>query len=97
MGWLRRPKDVKCEVHAYHWPPIQVVDWHHIWPLGMGGPDVVGNKVFVCPNGHRNIHEAILALKRGEKPIGTKKEIALAQRGHDESKGSKPTSQEPSP
>jgi hypothetical protein len=80
----KRPKDPKCEVHKYHWPPIRVVDWHHIWPLGMGGPDTVGNRVFVCPNGHRNIHEAIDALRRNVEPVGTRQEVALARRGYAE-------------
>jgi hypothetical protein len=51
-----------CQVHTHRdWTPL---DSHHIWPKGMGGPDVPANRVVVCPNGHGAIHEYIRRLIR---------------------------------
>lgn len=73
----------KCAVHKYHWPPITVVDDHHIFPKEYGGPDIAANKVAVCPNGHRNIHEYILAALHhyGDQVKVTKKEKYYADLG----------------
>jgi len=73
-----------CVVHAYHWPPVTDPDTHHIIPLAHGGPDVPDNEVVICPNGHRNIHEALRAMLAGKPvPKVTRKERRLAQRGYD--------------
>lgn len=53
-----------CECRADHRPAPLDGEWHHIWPLGMGGPDVVSNRVFLCPTAHTNVH-AILRLMVG--------------------------------
>lgn len=45
-----------CQVHGDHRPRVGDVEVHHIWPKGMGGPDVPGNKVSICPTGHTNVH-----------------------------------------
>jgi hypothetical protein len=74
----------QCQVHRYHRPPVRETEVHHIWPLGMGGPDAPGNKVRVCPTGHANIHRALRALRKGERPKGTRQEVALARRGYAE-------------
>lgn len=37
---------------------------HHIWPLGMGGPDVPDNWVWVCPTTHTNTHEILREVCR---------------------------------
>jgi hypothetical protein len=56
----RMPVGVLCLVHAHRaWVPIEQ---HHVWPLGMGGPDEPGNRISVCPNGHYMIHEFIRQL-----------------------------------
>jgi len=73
-----------CSVHSYHWPPSLAVDEHHVWPLGMGGPDVAANKIWVCPTGHRNIHASLNLLLQGIDPIGTKKEIHFAGHGYSQ-------------
>jgi hypothetical protein len=73
-----------CDVHGEHRPGLTVCDVHHIWPQGEGGPDVAANRVNVCPTGHRNIHEALNALKKGKTPPKVaRKELALAQLGWD--------------
>jgi hypothetical protein len=51
-------RDVKmgtdCQVHTHEgWVPINA---HHVWPLGMGGPDIAANKVNLCMNGHGQVH-----------------------------------------
>ncbi len=50
-----------CAIHADHRPEPYDVEVHHVWPLGMGGPDVKANVVPVCPTGHTNVH-ALLRL-----------------------------------
>ena len=43
-----------CVVHRHtSWVPLER---HHVWPLGMGGPNVDANKITVCANGHYSIH-----------------------------------------
>ena len=64
----RMPMGMACAVHAHRsWVPIER---HHVWPLGMGGPDVAANKVAVCANGHYAVHEFMDRLIRtaGEVP-----------------------------
>lgn len=51
----------RCLCQADHRPDPLGGEWHHIWPVGMGGPDVAANLVFVCPTTHTNVH-AILRL-----------------------------------
>lgn len=72
-----------CLVHGYHWPrPLETVR-HHVWPLGMGGPDAPHNIVMICDTGHRNVHHLLTLLIKG-KPIPRKahrNEIAIAGRG----------------
>lgn len=49
-----------CAVHKHDsWVPTEN---HHIWPEGMGGPDIPANKIKVCCNGHYEIHEFIRQL-----------------------------------
>ena len=58
----RMPMGTGCAVHRHReWVPIER---HHVWPLGMGGPDVESNKVSVCANAHYAIHEVIARLIR---------------------------------
>lgn len=72
-----------CVVHRYHWPPVQRTVRHHVWPLGMGGPDTAANLVNVCDTGHYSIHGALDALMRGEPPKGTREERRQAGIGFD--------------
>lgn len=68
----------QCGVHKYHWPPVRETVLHHMWPLGMGGPDAPKNIIRICPTGHANVHRAIRAVIRDVKPVGTRAELALA-------------------
>jgi hypothetical protein len=69
----------QCAVHRYHWPPVRETVLHHMWPLGMGGPDVPANLVRICPTGHSNVHRAVRAIIRNVKPEGTRAELNLAR------------------
>lgn len=72
----------QCEIHRYHWPPVLETEVHHVWPQGMGGPDVAENRVRICPQGHTNIHVVLRALARGRAaPKATRRERQLAVRG----------------
>lgn len=75
-----------CTVHKSHAPRQFLVEYHHIQPLGMGGPDIDSNKVAVCVGGHMNVHALLADLIRGGvmRKGGTKTERALAQQGFDE-------------
>ncbi len=53
-----------CQVHKDHKPFSHVNHRHHVWPLGMGGPDTEDNIVVVCPTGHMNIHHLIDEYRR---------------------------------
>lgn len=74
-----------CVVHGQHRPVVRETELHHVWPKGMGGPDVKANKIAICPTGHANVHRAMRKLIDG-LPVkvtvdGTKTEIELAHSG----------------
>jgi hypothetical protein len=41
-------------------------EYHHLHPLGEGGPDTRENQVWVCPTTHTNVHELLRLLKQWE-------------------------------
>ena len=45
-----------CLVHKVHNPRVNDTEVHHIFPRGLGGPDVPANKVAICGTGHNNVH-----------------------------------------
>lgn len=48
------------EIHAY-------IEVHHIWPKGWGGPDIDSNKIPLCGNCHRLVHEILEECVRQQK------------------------------
>lgn len=50
-----------CECVANHNPNPMELHRHHIWPTGMGGPDIEWNLVWLCPTSHVNVHELLRA------------------------------------
>lgn len=56
----------KCICVANHNPNPMELNRHHIWPLGMGGPDTEENTVWLCPTAHANVHELLRAYIRYE-------------------------------
>lgn len=59
-----------CLCVTEHRPEPLDGEWHHVWPLGMGGPDVALNRVYICPTTHTNAHE-ILAIMVKRKRVVT--------------------------
>jgi hypothetical protein len=56
----RMPMGLTCVVHTHRsWVPVEQ---HHVWPVGMGGPNVASNKISVCANAHYSIHEFLRQL-----------------------------------
>lgn len=51
--------DRACPCRATHSPHPLELERHHVWPLGMGGPDLDLNVAWVCPTTHTNIHELL--------------------------------------
>lgn len=56
-----------CAVHTHdEWVPTNE---HHVWPLGMGGPDAPANRVTLCMNGHGATHAYMdLLIRWGDDP-----------------------------
>ncbi len=44
----------ECAVHVHD--DMVPQESHHVWPLGMGGPDQPGNRRVLCSNGHSAVH-----------------------------------------
>lgn len=58
-----------CRCVSEHRPqPLEYVI-HHLDPVGMGGPDVPENRVWLCDNAHRNVHELLRAMLREDRLI----------------------------
>lgn len=55
--------ELECSVHKHR--EFVPTDRHHVWPLGEGGPDVEENLITVCPNGHREIHDLLRRMMKG--------------------------------
>ena len=83
-----------CACVTEHRPPVLEYQQHHVWPLGMGGPDTPDNRVWLCPTAHANVHELLRAFMRdgpltwGEVLAATERPVsryayALARRGYD--------------
>ena len=69
-----------CALHAHReWVPM--VD-HHVWPQGMGGPNIAANKIRVCANAHYTIHAYLdLLILYGEQiPADQRKHFSPAAR-----------------
>lgn len=67
-GPMTTPMSDECAVHEHReWVPV---NQHHVWPVGLGGPDTPGNRIQVCANGHYAIHEFMrqLILHGGDVP-----------------------------
>lgn len=63
-----------------HRPTPAIAQLHHVWPMGMGGPED-GERVPLCGTHHLDVHEAIRALVAGRKvPRGIgRSELLLAR------------------
>lgn len=72
----RMPMGTNCACHKH--TEYEPIERHHVWPKGMGGPDVASNKISVCANAHYAIHEFIrqLMLHNGSVPAETSKHFS---------------------
>ena len=84
---VRMGTECACHRHREHVP----VERHHVFPLGMGGPDTPDNRIVVCANAHYSIHAALDLLLRyeGDPPASSWrlygwKVRRLARRGYDQ-------------
>lgn len=69
-----------CLCCAEHRPPVLEYEAHHVWPKGMGGPDVPENLVWVCGNTHSNTHELLRHILRAGRPLTDHELSALEER-----------------
>lgn len=53
-----------CPCVVTHVPTINRTQRHHIFPLGMGGPDTPENVTPVCPNTHDQTHLILEEFRR---------------------------------
>ena len=66
---MSHDETARCLCVADHRPPPLEYEWHHVWPLSMGGDDTPvgqegGNGVWLCPTTHTNVHELLRLLMR---------------------------------
>ncbi len=71
-----------CQQHSKHFPKVQLTHRHHVWPLGLGGPDIEDNIVIICPTGHTNVHRLIDEYKamNGNVPYSVIRRFAWSER-----------------
>lgn len=67
----------QCLCVAEHRPGALTGEVHHIWPKGMGGPDVEANRVFLCSNAHTNVHDILRYMVKDQKYLSYSQVQAL--------------------
>lgn len=56
-----------CKCVTDHRPAVVGTDFHHVVPLGWGGPDVAENIVELCPTSHRSLHDLLRWMVRQQQ------------------------------
>ena len=81
--------DASCPCVTNHVPSVITLNKHHVWPLGMGGPDTPDNLVVVCPTVHYSIHHLLREWVKldGEPPWELRRRFgpyprSIAERGY---------------
>lgn len=71
--------EAECVCVTDHNPNVITFHEHHIWPLGMGGPDTRANIVLLCPTSHASVHHLIREYDKagGEPPWDVRKRFNL--------------------
>ena len=72
-----------CSCVATHAPSNRATHAHHVWPLGMGGPDEPWNIVDICPNMHTSTHQLIRLIGYrydGDAPWWIRRQFPLLAR-----------------
>lgn len=57
----------ECACHAHR--EMVPIERHHVWPLGMGGPNTEANKITVCANAHYSIHAFMDLLVKNDGDV----------------------------
>lgn len=67
LGILRKARDLtdakwgrECYCHKHDSHVTQ--ESHHIWPLGLDGPDISNNRVLICSNAHGAVHRCLTLM-----------------------------------
>jgi predicted restriction endonuclease len=60
---------VQCRCVSRHSPPVRIADEHHVWPKALGGPDIAANKVVLCSNAHRLVHEYLDRIQKANGEV----------------------------
>ncbi len=81
-GRYRGSHDVgkTCLCVYEHRPPVMEFFEHHIWPSGMGGPNVASNRIWLCPTTHANVHEILRMLVARAGLLTYPQLLALSER-----------------
>lgn len=45
--------------------PLEV---HHLWPVGLGGPDTRANRISICANAHSATHDLLDKMLKARTP-----------------------------
>ena len=53
-----------CVCTSDHRPATARTQRHHLWPLGLGGPEVDATLVLLCPTTHDLVHHALRGMVR---------------------------------
>ncbi len=71
-----------CTMHREHKPASHLNHRHHVWPLGLGGPDIEDNIIVICPTGHSNIHDLMkhYQIHRGKPPYSIVRRYSFKER-----------------
>jgi hypothetical protein len=90
---VRMGMECACHTHRETVP----IEKHHVWPLGMGGPDTEANRITVCANAHYSIHAYLDLLVKGAGEVfpneGRRFSLKVrryARYGYDQWKTSRP-------
>lgn len=57
-------EDMTCVCVVEHRPPCLELNVHHVLPISLGGLDIPGNRVALCPTTHVNVHELLRHMHR---------------------------------
>lgn len=69
-----------CEIHKRHDPRPHRQVLHHVWPLGLGGPDIDENQVAACDTGHYSVHTLLDAWRKAKGDPGYQVRRGYARR-----------------
>jgi hypothetical protein len=57
-----------CQCVTEHRPPVLEGEFHHVWPLYLGGPKN-GELAYVCSTTHDSVHELLRLMLRSGREL----------------------------